>query len=304
MHVGWATTFSPPEGRPRPDFGALFEHIRGRLSLDPRFRQRLAPTPLGVNAPLWIDDDGFDAERHIVRARHTTLSDVVDDCMSRQLERDRPLWQLCIADQLDDGRVGVVGKAHHCMVDGIAAVELAALLLDPTPEATASEDDGWHPDPEPDGLSRLGRGLLDQARADLGLLRLPARALRSPAYALRLAQDGARAARAGLGMLRPATPVSPVNAPLSPFRHLARTWVPLSDLQRIRTAFDSTVNDVMLAVAASAVRDLFQQRGELPVPLKAMVPVNVRGGGEQASLGNRISFAFVGLPLDLSLIHI
>jgi diacylglycerol O-acyltransferase len=250
-----------------------------------------------MNAPLWIDDDTFDAERHILPAASSTLGQVVDDCMSRQLERDRPLWQLYIADSLDDGRIGVVGKAHHCMVDGIAAVELAALLLDPTPEPMASDEDGWDPAPEPDILSRLSRGVVDQMRADLGLLRLPARALRSPAYAVQLAGDTARAARAALGMLRPARPVHPVNAPLSPFRHLAGTPRPLADLQRIRAAFDTTVNDVMLAVAAAAMRRLFQQRGQLPVPLKAMVPVNVRVDDDGMS-GNRISFMFVNLPCD------
>ena len=297
MHVGWAATFSPPQDRPRPDFAALFEHVHGRLWRDARFRQRLAPTPLRANAPLWIDDDAFEPERHIVAATSSTLSEVVDDCMSRQLERDRPLWQLCIAESLDDGRIGVVGKAHHCMVDGIAAVELAALLLDPTPEAEPSDDNGWDPAPEPDMLSRLSRGVLDQVRADLGLLRLPARALRSPAYAMHLMGDGARAARAAIGMLRPARPVHPVNAPLSPFRHLAGTPRPLADLQRIKAAFDTTVNDVMLAVAAATMRRLFQQRGELPVPLKAMVPVNVRVDDDGTS-GNRISFMFVNLPCD------
>jgi WS/DGAT/MGAT family acyltransferase len=297
MHVGWAATFSPPPDRPRPEFGELFEHVRGRLSRDVRFRQRLATTPLRANAPLWIDDDTFEAERHIVPAKSSTLSEVVDDCMSRQLERDRPLWQLCVADRLEDGRIGVVGKAHHCMVDGIAAVELAALLLDPTPDPMPPDEDGWRPAPEPDVFSRLSRGVLDQVSADLGLLRLPARALRSPSYAVRLAADAARAARAGLGMLRPATPVRPVNGPLSPFRHLAGARRPLADLHRIRTAFDTTVNDVMLAVAAAAMRRLFQQRGELPVSLKAMVPVNVRSE-EHGTSGNRISFMFVNLPCD------
>lgn len=297
MHVGWATTFRPSADRPRPDFAALFEHVRSRLSRDARFRQRLAPTPLRMNAPLWIDDDTFDAERHILPATSSTLSDVVDDCMSRQLERDRPLWQLWVADELEDGRIGVVGKAHHCMVDGIAAVQLAALLLDPTPEPMPTEQDGWRPEPEPDVLTRLSRGVLDQVRADLGLLRLPARALRSPAYALRLAENGFRAARAGVGMLRPATPVHPVNAQLSPFRHLAGARRPLADLQRIKLAFDTTVNDVMLAVATAAMRRMFQQRRELPVPLKAMVPVNVRTEDDGTS-GNRISFMFVNLPCD------
>ena len=69
--------------------------------------------------------------------------------MSRQLPRNRPLWEVRIADELDDGRIGVIGKAHHCMVDGIAAVELASLLLDPTPDAEPGRTDGWRPDTGP-----------------------------------------------------------------------------------------------------------------------------------------------------------
>jgi diacylglycerol O-acyltransferase len=298
MHVGWAAAFSPPPEGPRPRFEQLFEHVRGRLSRDARFRQRLAPTPLRLNAPLWIDDDAFDPERHIVRATASTLSEVVDDCMSRQLERDRPLWQLWVADDLEDGGIGVVGKAHHCMVDGIAAVELAALLLDPTPDAMPPDEDGWLPAPEPDRLSRLTRGLVDQIRVDLGLLRLPARALRSPVYAMRLAEDGARAARAALGMLRPARPVHPVNAEISSLRHLAVTERPLSDLKLVGSSFDVTVNDVVLAVSAAAVRRLFQERGEIAVSLKAMVPVNLRDPEEDGMSGNRVSFMFVNLPCD------
>ena len=176
---------------------------------------QLAPVPLGLHEPVWADDPRFDPAEHLLHAEGEELDAIVDGILSTPLPRDRPLWQMWIADELPGDRVVLIGKMHHCMVDGIAAVELAALLLDPTPEAMPSEEDGWHPAPVPDALSRLSRGVLDQVRADLGLLRLPARALRSPAYALRLAENGARAARAGLGMLRPATPVRPVNAPLS-----------------------------------------------------------------------------------------
>jgi WS/DGAT/MGAT family acyltransferase len=161
-----------------------------------------------------------------------------------------------------------------------------------------ADEDGWEAAPVPDTLTRLSRGIIDQLRADLGLLRLPARALRSPAYALRLAGDGAQAARAALGMLRPARPVHPVNAPLSSLRHLAGTVRSLSDLQLIGTRFDATVNDVVLAVATAAVRRLFQERDEIPVPLKAMVPVNLRDPDADGMSGNRISFMFVNLPCD------
>jgi diacylglycerol O-acyltransferase / wax synthase len=296
MHVGWACAFRPPEGA-RPSFDDLFDHIAGRLSRGLRFRQRLASVPLGLNAPLWIDDTRFDPARHIVRAKSSTLSEVVDDCMSQQLDRRRPLWQFCIADRLDDGRVGVVGKAHHCMVDGIAAVELAALLLDPTPEAEPSAPDGWRPAPTPAAISRLAGGVLDQLRGDFELLRVPTRIARSPLRALGVARKGFGAVKAGASMLRPAHPIPALNAPISPLRHLATARRPLADLKTIKTGFGTTVNDVVLAASTGGVRRLLEQRAEPPVRLKAMVPVNVRAPGENCSC-NMISFMFVDLPCD------
>jgi diacylglycerol O-acyltransferase / wax synthase len=298
MHVGWATVFRPPEGRPRPTFEELFEHIESRLSRGRRFRQRLASVPLGLNAPLWIDDRWFDPGRHIVRATSSTLSEVIDDCLSSQLDRTRPLWQLCVAEELDDGRVGVVGKAHHCMVDGIAAVELAALLLDPTPDAEAPGPDGWRPAPTPAAISRLASGVLDQVRGDFELLRLPRRVASSPIRALGTAARGLGAARAAVNLLRPAQPVPSLNSPISPFRHLATARRPLEDIKAIKSRFGTTVNDVVLAASTGGVRRLFEQRAEPPVRLKAMVPVNVRRPEVDGNSGNRISFMFIDLPCD------
>jgi diacylglycerol O-acyltransferase / wax synthase len=297
MHVGWAASFRPLEGA-RPSFGDLFEHLAGRLSRGRRFRQRLAPVPLGLNAPLWIDDQRFDAAHHIIQATSGTLGEVVDDCMSRQLDRSRPLWQLWIADDLADGRIGVVGKAHHCMVDGIAAVELAALLLDPTPDPEPSAPDGWRPAPTPAAISRLAGGVVDQVRGEFELLRIPAKVARSPLRALGVARKGLGAARAAANMLRPAHPIPALNAPISPLRHLATARRPLRDLQAIRASFGTTVNDVVLAASTGGMRRMLEQHAEPPVPLKAMVPVNVRTAEEDGASGNRISFMFVDLPCD------
>jgi diacylglycerol O-acyltransferase / wax synthase len=296
MHVGWASVFKPPVDRPTPRFDELLEHIEARLARGRRFRQRLGPVPLGLNAPLWIDDERFDPARHIIRARSSTLNEVIDDCMSRQLDRSRPLWQLWVADDLDDGRIGVVGKAHHCMVDGIAAVELAALLLDPTPDAEPPGPDGWQPAPTPTPLSRLAGGVVDQLRGDFELLRIPAKVAGSPLRAAGVAAKGFGAARAALNVLRPARP-SLLNAPISPLRHLATARRPLGDLKTIKTGFGTTVNDVVLAASTAGIRRLLEQRAEPPTPLKAMVPVNVRAAGEGGD-GNRISFMFVDLPCD------
>src|SRR3954453_21470414 len=221
MHVGWAATFEPPTEGPRPDFDTLFEHIAGRLGRAPRYRQRLAPDPLGLNAPLWIDAEDFDPAEHIHRSAAEDLPQLADAVLSEPLRRDRPLWEFWIADRLRDGRIGLVGKAHHCMVDGIAAVELGSLLLDAAPEAPAparEDEQDWLPAPPPHALELLARGAWDRTREQLGLLRYPLAVARSP-----LALPGLRApaARTLAGAMLPVAPPSRLNEPGSPARHLA-----------------------------------------------------------------------------------
>src|SRR5204862_2979091 len=107
-----------------PGFEQIREHIEQRLHRAPRYRQRLAAVPLGLDDPVWVDDAHFDVTRHVRRSDHEDFGELVDEVMSTPLEHDRALWELWIADALPDGRIGVVGKAHHCLVDGLAAVEL------------------------------------------------------------------------------------------------------------------------------------------------------------------------------------
>jgi WS/DGAT/MGAT family acyltransferase len=215
--------------------------------------------------------------------------------MSTQLPRDRPLWQICVADRLDDGRIGVVGKAHHCMVDGLAAVELATLLLDPSPNPDPAEPDGWRAKPAAGWVWRLAEGLSDRLREQATLLQLPARVMRSPA---RLPAQARSVGLALVRAVRPAKPVYPLNQPISPARHLASFWRPFEDLKRIAREFGVTVNDVLLAISTGGIRRWLQDRGRGAEPLKAMVPVSVRPDGAAEELGNRISFVFVDLPCD------
>src|SRR5215208_3261007 len=118
MHVGWAATFTPPDATPRPRFDDLLDHIAGRIARAPRYRQRLAPVPLGVHEPEWVDDPGFDPAAHVLHAEGDDLDSIVDSILSMPLSRDRPLWEIWIADGLPGDRIAMVGKAHHCMVDG------------------------------------------------------------------------------------------------------------------------------------------------------------------------------------------
>jgi diacylglycerol O-acyltransferase / wax synthase len=294
MHVGWAATFAPPPDRPRPGYEALFAHIAGRLGRAPRYRQRLAPDALGLNAPLWIDDEAFDPARHIHRSAAEHLSDLADAVLSEPLPRDRPLWEFWIAPELRDGRIGLVGKAHHCMVDGIAAVELGSLLLDlePEPREAPAEVTQWRPAPTPHALELLARGAFDRTREQLAFLGGPLQLARAP---LALPGFALRTGRALAGAMLPVAPASPLNEPGSPDRHLATALRPMDELLAVKRRHGVTLNDVLLAAVAGALRRHAERRGERPRDLKAMVPVNVRAE-DAGALGNRITFMFVELP--------
>ena len=297
MHVGWAATFTPPDESQRPSYDELLHHIAARIGRAPRYRQRLARVPFGVHDPEWADHDEFDPTEHVRASEAEDLDELVADVLSRPLARDRPLWELWIADRLADGRVGMVGKAHHCMVDGIAAVELSTMLLDPERHANATEPDGWRAAPAPGPVELLGRGLIDRAREQLDLMRAPLAALTSPRRLLSLPGRALRTAHAVGDALVPSASATPFNEPSSPHRHLATLRRPLADLRKVKGRFGVTVNDVMLAACAGATREFLLARDSEPTPLKTMVPVNVRSG-DADELGNRISFMFVALPCD------
>jgi diacylglycerol O-acyltransferase len=214
--------------------------------------------------------------------------------MSVPLDRSRPLWELWIADQLDDDRIGAVGKVHHCMVDGIAAVELSAMMLDSTPDPAPEEGPEWLPQREPAALQLAAEGALGRVTQMAALARMAPAVIRRPSRAI---ARTVRATRAAHSSLNPACR-APLNAPISPRRHLARECRALDDLRDIKRDHGGTVNDVVLAAAAGGLRRFLRDRGETPTPLKAMVPVSVREAGSAGKLGNRISFVFIDLPCD------
>ena len=294
MHVGWAALFAPPDEGPRPSFKAIRAHVEGRLGRAPRYRQKLAEIPLGLDDPVWIDDSQFDIARHVRRARGGDFRVLVDEIMSTPLHRDRALWELWIAEELDDGHIGVVGKAHHCLVDGLAAVELMGLLLDLGQEPETDPPDSWIAAPRPSPLELVGGAVghhlgqaVDVARAPLGWARDPSRLVELPARAL-------RAALATAHTVMPPAPSSPINGPMAAKRHLACHTRPLADLKRIKQRFGTTVNDVLLTASAGALRGLLEHRHEEPHDVKAMVPVSIASPDER--WGNGIAFLFLVLP--------
>jgi WS/DGAT/MGAT family acyltransferase len=297
MHVGWVSLFEPP-----PDgisFEQLRAHVAGRVQRVPRFRQRLATVPFGLGDPVWVDDERFDLDRHVCATAAGDIDEIAEAVFSVPLRRDRPLWELWIADGLDNGLVGIVGKIHHCMVDGIGALELALLLLDATPQPTPAGDDDWCPQPCPSRLSLLAEGLAERAREQLQVASLPARLLSSPRRVGDAVQQAGRVLTSLGDSLRPAPLITGINEPISADRLLVRARRPLSELRLIADRFGTTINDVVLAVCAGAVGRFMEERGELPVRLKAMVPVNARRTGMASGAGNHLAYMFVDLPCNV-----
>jgi diacylglycerol O-acyltransferase len=310
MHVGWVSSFDPPRDAPRPSFDELFDHLAGRLAIAPRYRQKVASVPLGVHEPMWVDDPDFDASAHLLHAEGDDLDEIADAIFSTPLPRDRPLWQMWIADGLPDGRLAMIGKMHHCMVDGIAVVELGELLLDAEPGGPSTADgegsgraarpargDTWTPAPPPTATSRLARAVADRAADSAALALLPVRLAGSPRRLRGLPGLASRGARTLAQTLLPPAPGSSLNRRGSGRRHHVRVSRSLDDLRTLRRHFGVTPNDVVLATCAGALRRFAWRRGESPQGLKVMVPADVRGALD-AEGGNRISFVFIDLPCD------
>jgi WS/DGAT/MGAT family acyltransferase len=297
MHVGWAALFRAPSSGAAPSFEAIREHIEQRLHRAPRYRQRLEAVPLGLDDPVWIDDAQFDITCHVRRGDHDDFGELVDEVMSAPLRHDRALWELWIADALPGGRIGVVGKAHHCLVDGLAAVELMALLLDLTPEpepAAADAAGGWIPRSVPSAATLVSDAFAHQLDNALALARVPLGWMRDPRSMTDVPKLAWRVAQAVVHTAQPLAAPSRLNGAMSSMRHLAWHSRPMEDLRIIKRHFGTTVNDVLLSASAGALRALHEDSAEAPHDVKAMVPVSVQAPG--AGWGNRIAFLFLELP--------
>jgi diacylglycerol O-acyltransferase len=305
MHVGFSAVFAAPSG-PRPSVEALRERAAGRLHEVPWCRWRLDPSPLGLSEPRWVDDAAFDLAAHIValtppeeRVSQTSFEALRSAVLSVPLDRSRPLWQIFLVPQLEDGRVGLVGKIHHALVDGLAALQIVSLILDPEAEVASRPAVAWQPRGRPGRIGWAVDSLTRTVADGAGALRAGMAAAGRPAATV---ADAARDARRLLGaaaeeVLSPAPP-SALNARIGARRTLVGHHARRAELRAAR-AGGGTLNDVGLAAVAGAVRGLLALDGEPPPgPLKAMVPVSMRRVGDTAA-GNQISMITIALPVHL-----
>ena len=302
MGVGGLLVF---EAGPGLEHARVLARVGERLHLIPRYRQRLQSPAPGVTNPVWVDDDQFDLGWHVRRAALPApggpdeLGELVGQELSRRLDRSRPLWELTVVEGVAGGeRVALLAKMHHALVDGVAAVDIGTVLLDPTEEPLdlAAPDGPWEARPY-DRARHLARLSLEPMVRGQRLLAEGAQRALAATDPRRAAADLRRATDlvAELAHTRPQAPMTPLNRPIGPNRRYATARADLAGLKAAAKPHGATVNDAILALVTGALRRYLAADPPDARPV-ALVPVSVRQPGEQG--GNRISTVLVDLPTD------
>lgn len=279
-------------------------YIESRLHLIPRYRQRLATVPLG-NRLVWIDDEHFNIHYHV---RHSALPRPGDErqlkrlaarIVSQQLDRDKPLWEIWVVEGLEGGRFALVAKAHHCMVDGISGVDLLAVLLTPAPSAEFTSGPRWIPRPAPTSFQIFRDEWVRRLRAPLELLRETPCPFGAPTRLLAGFWESISALAETLGVAaRPASP-TPINLPIGPHRRYDWRTLDLEAIKAVKNRLGGTVNDIVLATVAGALRTFLESRrvNVDVLELRASIPVSIRSDEERGALGNQIALWITELPV-------
>ncbi|HEX6461352.1 MAG TPA: wax ester/triacylglycerol synthase family O-acyltransferase [Thermoleophilaceae bacterium] len=327
-HVGGLAVYDPrtaPGGR--LEIADVCKLVSERLHMLPPFRWRLVQVPFGIDHPYWVEDPDFDLDFHIRESAipppgdDRSLGEVVSRIFARPLDRSRPLWELYLIHGLKDGRVAMLTKVHHSVVDGVSGAEILSVLLDLEPEGREipPPEPGHDGERVPTDLEMLGRGIA-------GLPRQPLRALRAAPSTLANLVDvpgvgrvpgmrtfGRVASRVRAVAGAPPTdervlerqtgpvPRTRFNGPISAHRRYAFGSISLDTVKALKNEMGITVNDVVVTICATAVREWLIEHDELPEePLVSMIPVSVRAEHEFGSFGNRVSMMIVPIPTNVA----
>jgi diacylglycerol O-acyltransferase len=312
MHIGGLFVF---EGPP-PAWSDYLDHVRGRLHLVPRYRQRLATPPLETGRPLWVDDPNFNLEYHIRHAAlpspgtEEQLLQLAARIASQQLDRSKPLWESWLVEGLaprgadSPERFALIFKTHHSLVDGVAGVDLATVLFDlsPKPEPPGTDLEPWRPSSEPTPGELVLAGIRGVVGTTAEIIAKALTAATKPATSLGVLRDAAE----GVGEivwagLNPA-PETPLNVEIGPHRRFAVARQRLEDYKEVKNALGGTVNDVVLTVVSGALARWLAERGVRTegLEMRALVPVSVRTQDQRGTLGNQLTVMRGPLPVYIT----
>jgi diacylglycerol O-acyltransferase len=325
-HVGSLVVVDPstaPGGR--WDLETVRSVLEPRLHLAAPFRQRLAEVPLGLGRPYWVDDPHFDVEFHLrelalpAPGTDEELGEQVARIHSRQLDRSRPLWEGYVITGLQGGRCAFYSKVHHAAIDGVSGAEILETLMDVdvVPREVPAPEAPFVPRQMPSRLDLLRRGLRQVATDPVELLATVPRSLQyvdqlpgaanfpgtrlisGTAGLVGRALGGAPRGPVDARVLRP--PRTPLNGPITAHRRFAFGSLPMSDVKLVKNHFSMTVNDVVMALTAAALRRWLADHDALPdVPLVAAVPVSIRTEDQAGAHGNQVSVMLAELPTHVA----
>ena len=294
-----------------------------RLHLAAPLRQRLVSVPLGLGRPYWVDDPDFDLEFHLRElalpspGTHEQLGEQVARIHARPLDRRRPLWESYVITGLEGGKVAFYSKIHHAAIDGVSGAEILETIMDVTPEPreVPAEPLSYVPRRIPTTVDLVRRGVASIAMNPVEMLKtvpknlgyvdqLPGAANFPGAHVL--SEAAAAVARAlgqdvqDVGRRSLHAPRTPLNGQITPHRRFSFGSVDLDRVKTVKNHFDMTVNDVVMAMAASALRRWLLDHDALPdVPLVVAVPVSVRKEDQKGEGGNQVSVMMAELPTHL-----
>jgi diacylglycerol O-acyltransferase len=316
-HVGSISVVDPSTA-PEPFTLERFTRVvESRLPLVPLLRRRLVDVPLGLDQPYWIEDPDFDIEFHVRElalpspGSDRQLAEQAARLHARPLDRSRPLWEIYLIYGLQGGRVAIYSKVHHAAIDGVSGNDILAALLDPSPEGRELPDPpARRTERQPAAVELLVRSAvsltrhpLRGARLSVGLLRSAPRLAAGPGWP-RLPLVDRLLGRDGEAILsQPGlrAPPTPFNRSITQHRRWGFCDLPLSEVKRVKNALGITVNDVVMALCAGALRRWLTDHDALPsAPLIAAVPVSVRTEAQKGTHGNRVSTMLAVLPTQLA----
>lgn len=282
MHVGGVAIFKESEAG--FDYDRLVTLIRRRISMAPRYRQRVRSVPGNLAAPLWVDDAHFDVTYHVRRSAlprpgtDAQLQELVARVMARPLDKSRPLWEVYLVEGLTGRRFAILTKSHHALVDGLMSMDIAQVILDSAPGDDLHAEEVWRPSREPSAAQLLVSAAGEQIRSPAQAVSTVRRSVTDVTSAVTGLGRGA------LGLVSAAVAVArspaqgPLNFEISEQRRVAMCPAKLSDLKTIRASLGGTINDVVLAVVTGALRTWLLGRGSrvsARTELTALVPVSV-----------------------------
>ncbi len=293
------------------EFDAFIKMVTSRIYRAPLYQQRVIQAPLTLGQPSWVLDPNFDIGNHVfdielpAPGSEEQLRELAGQLIGGMLDRSKPLWEIYLINGLEGDRSAVLFKVHHCMVDGLSAVELFTLLMDMSPEIPPLKEPPIYDPPSlPSQLDLISRaisadlphrlGVLRKIGSDVGRL---SEVLTDKEKRRQTLIGVANLINDNLTRIKPL----PINGENTGIMSLAWTEFPLDDIHAIRATQHASVNEVMLTILGGAMDAYLNER----VPrarqdfLRAIVPVNMREEEEKHDYGNRISVVTVDVPLGI-----